>query len=149
MPPWLHPGRCARNSFTLEELLQALRVGFRRLGGGVHAAGKSSLQAYDARMLFLYALTLATTLQHGDAADAGPAETSEVDAISCRLEVPGYMQFAMAIDGEEKLAQMSPPHHGFSDLSINARLPNCGICPLARLGPRPEIQAKVSGPCCR
>ena len=57
-------------------------------------------------MIFLYALALASTLQHADAANSGPADTSEVDAINCRLDVPGYMQFAMAIDGEEKLAQM-------------------------------------------
>jgi hypothetical protein len=56
-------------------------------------------------MIFLYALALASTLQHADAANSGPADTSEVDAINCRLDVPGYMQFAMAIDGEEKLAQ--------------------------------------------
>ena len=56
-------------------------------------------------MIFLYALALASTLQHADAANIGPADTSEVDAINCRLDVPGYMQFAMAIDGEEKLAQ--------------------------------------------
>ena len=56
-------------------------------------------------MIFLYALALASTLQHADTANSGPADTSEVDAINCRLDVPGYMQFAMAIDGEEKLAQ--------------------------------------------
>lgn len=56
-------------------------------------------------MIFLYALTLASTLQHSDAANTDPADTSEVDAINCRLDVPAYMQFAMAIDGEEKLAQ--------------------------------------------
>jgi hypothetical protein len=56
-------------------------------------------------MVFLYALTLVSTLQHDDTAHVGPAETSEVDVIHCRLDVPSYMQFAMAIDGEEKLAQ--------------------------------------------
>jgi hypothetical protein len=57
------------------------------------------------RMNFLYALSLATTLQYADTPNSGPADTSEVDAINCRLDVPGYMRFAMAIDGEEKLAQ--------------------------------------------
>lgn len=57
------------------------------------------------RMIFLYALALALVLQHADTPDIGPAATSEVDAINCRLDVPSYMQFAMAIDGEEKLAQ--------------------------------------------
>lgn len=56
-------------------------------------------------MSFLYALAVAATLQHADIANSGPADTSEIDAINCRLDVPGYMQFAMAIDGEEKLAQ--------------------------------------------
>ena len=56
-------------------------------------------------MIFLYALALASPLQHADTANSEPADTSEVDAINCRLDVPGYMQFAMAIDGEEKLAQ--------------------------------------------
>jgi hypothetical protein len=56
-------------------------------------------------MIFLYALTLAVTLQDAGTANSGPADTSEVDAINCRLDVPGYMRFAMAIDGEEKLAQ--------------------------------------------
>ena len=53
----------------------------------------------------LYALALASALQHADTANGGPASTSVVDAIHCRLDVPGYTQFAMAIDGEEKLAQ--------------------------------------------
>ena len=56
-------------------------------------------------MIFIYALALASTLQHADTANSEPVDTSEVDAINCRLDVPGYMQFAMAIDGEEKLAQ--------------------------------------------
>ncbi|MEG3175601.1 hypothetical protein U1872_05110 [Sphingomonas sp. RB3P16] len=56
-------------------------------------------------MIFLYALTLALALQRADTPNADPAKTSEVDAINCRLDVPSYMQFAMAIDGEEKLAQ--------------------------------------------
>ena len=56
-------------------------------------------------MMSLYALALASALQHADTANGGPASTSEVDAINCRLDVPGYTQFAMAIDGEEKLAQ--------------------------------------------
>ena len=56
-------------------------------------------------MIFLFALTLALALQHADSANIGPAATSEGDAINCRLDVPSYMQFAMAIDGEEKLAQ--------------------------------------------
>jgi hypothetical protein len=56
-------------------------------------------------MIFLYALTLALALQHADSPNIGPAATSEGDAINCRLDVPSYMQFAMAIDGEEKLAQ--------------------------------------------
>ena len=56
-------------------------------------------------MLFLHAVIVAATLQHADTANSGPADISEVDAINCRLDVPGYMQFAMAIDGEEKLAQ--------------------------------------------
>lgn len=57
------------------------------------------------RMIFLYALALTLALQHADTATVDPAQTSEVDAINCRLDVPSYMQFAMAIDGEEKLAQ--------------------------------------------
>ncbi|KMS53626.1 hypothetical protein V474_22945 [Novosphingobium barchaimii LL02] len=56
-------------------------------------------------MFFLYALTLTSTLQHPDTANADPAGVSEADAINCRLDVPGYMPFAMAINGEEKLAQ--------------------------------------------
>jgi len=56
-------------------------------------------------MIFLYALTLAVSLQRADTPNIGPAATSEVDAINCRLDVPSYMQFAMAITGEEKLAQ--------------------------------------------
>jgi hypothetical protein len=54
-------------------------------------------------MIFPYALTFILALQSADS--IGPAATSEVDAINCRLDVPSYMQFAMAIDGEEKLAQ--------------------------------------------
>lgn len=57
------------------------------------------------RVIFLYALTLAVTLQDAGTANSGPVDTSEVEAINCRLDVPGYMQFAMAIDGEEKLAR--------------------------------------------
>ncbi|MBD8620009.1 hypothetical protein IFT67_13860 [Sphingomonas sp. CFBP 13728] len=56
-------------------------------------------------MVILYALALASLLQLGDTPNIGPAETSEVDAIDCRLDVPSYTQFAMAIDGEENVAQ--------------------------------------------
>ena len=56
-------------------------------------------------MDFFFALTLALAVQHADAAEDGPARTSELDAINCRLDVPHYMQFALALDGEEKLAR--------------------------------------------
>lgn len=55
-------------------------------------------------MVFLYALALTLALQRADTPNIGLAATSEVDAINCRLDVPSYMQFAIAIDGEEKLA---------------------------------------------
>ena len=55
-------------------------------------------------MFILYALMLAAVLQQ-TAAGTDPADVSEIDAISCRLDVPGYMRFAMAIDGEEQLAR--------------------------------------------
>jgi hypothetical protein len=56
-------------------------------------------------MTILYAVTLALVLQNAGSPNIGPAATSEADAINCRLDVPSYMQFAMAINGEEKLAQ--------------------------------------------
>ena len=55
-------------------------------------------------MFILYALMLAAVLQQ-TAAETDPADASEIDAISYRLDVPGYMRFAMAIDGEEQLAR--------------------------------------------
>ena len=54
-------------------------------------------------MNVFYGLTLAAPLPHADIANGVPADTSAVDAINCRLDIPGYMQFAMAIVGEEKL----------------------------------------------
>jgi hypothetical protein len=55
-------------------------------------------------MFFLYALMLAAMFQQA-AAETDPADFPEIDANSCRLDVPGYMRFAMAIDGEEQLAR--------------------------------------------
>lgn len=37
---------------------------------------------------------LTAAVQHADPAIDGPAQTSEVDAIHCRLDVPHSMQFA-------------------------------------------------------
>lgn len=56
-------------------------------------------------MIFLYALLSVLAVQHADLPTIDPAETSEVEAINCRLDVPGYTRFAMAINGEEHLAQ--------------------------------------------
>lgn len=56
------------------------------------------------RSLTLLALSVASPLQAREA-DFDPAQVREVDAIECRLDVPDYMQFAMAIGGEEDLAK--------------------------------------------
>lgn len=57
------------------------------------------------RSLALFALSVAPPLQASNA-DFDPAQAREVDAIECRLDVPDYMQFAMAISGEEDLAKV-------------------------------------------
>ncbi len=56
-------------------------------------------------MLILSALLLAAALQPADAAPSDPADVTEIDAIECRLDVPDYTGFAMALEGEEHLAQ--------------------------------------------
>ncbi|WP_380787032.1 hypothetical protein [Sphingomonas sp. R86521] len=56
-------------------------------------------------MLFLYVLTLASALHHADLAVIGPAATPEVNAVNCGADVPSYLQFAVAIDGERRLVQ--------------------------------------------
>ncbi|UYY57927.1 hypothetical protein [Sphingomonas sp. S2-65] len=50
--------------------------------------------------LTLYALSLALPLQEAD-----PAQIAEVDAINCRLDVPSYMGFALALDGKDGVAR--------------------------------------------
>ncbi|WP_260599462.1 hypothetical protein [Sphingomonas endolithica] len=56
-------------------------------------------------MSLFYTLMLTVSLQQLESSNVDPASISEVDAINCRLDVPSYMQFAMAIGGEQKLAQ--------------------------------------------
>ena len=62
---------------------------------------------YGAEMflsLAQFALSFAA-LQAGDNAEVDPARIREVDAIECRLDVPGYTRFAMAIDDEGEIAK--------------------------------------------
>jgi hypothetical protein len=59
--------------------------------------------------LALYALSLALPLQQASAQDdpveLDPAQIAEADAIACRLDVPNYMAFAMAIRGKDGIAR--------------------------------------------
>ncbi|RYY17186.1 MAG: hypothetical protein EON55_02760, partial [Alphaproteobacteria bacterium] len=57
------------------------------------------------RMYFAPALLLTLTLQPAGKAQADPADVEVVDAIDCRLDQASYMQFAMAVAGEEQLAR--------------------------------------------
>lgn len=56
-------------------------------------------------MYLVPALLLALTLQSTGEAATDPSDIAEVDAIDCRLDHASYMQFAMAIAGEEQLAR--------------------------------------------
>lgn len=51
------------------------------------------------------ALLLTLTPQPAGKAPTDPADVEEVDAIDCRLDQASYMQFAMAVAGEEQLAR--------------------------------------------
>ncbi|ATY33371.1 hypothetical protein [Sphingomonas psychrotolerans] len=53
----------------------------------------------------LFVTSVASPLQAEGSANADPLRVREVDAIECRLDVPGYNQFAMAIQGEEEIAK--------------------------------------------
>ncbi|MCD2324794.1 hypothetical protein LQ953_12295 [Sphingomonas sp. IC-56] len=52
--------------------------------------------------LTLFALSLALPLQE---TEADPAQVAEIDAINCRLDVPSYMSFAMAVRGKDGIAR--------------------------------------------
>ena len=56
-------------------------------------------------MLALYALSLALPLQQADEAEFDPTQIAEADAIACRLDVPTYMGFAMAVRGKDGIAR--------------------------------------------
>jgi hypothetical protein len=71
----------------------------------LHPPDRCGWRAYGPMMSLFYTLMLTMSLQQLDGANVDPSSVSEVDAINCRLEVPSYMQFAMAIGGEDKLAQ--------------------------------------------
>lgn len=66
---------------------------------------KSPPATYDPLMLLPYALILALPLLPIADRTTDPAEITEIDAIECRLDVPAYTGFAMAIGGEEQLAR--------------------------------------------
>lgn len=55
-------------------------------------------------MFLLYAMTLIAA-PPADRASENLAHVTELDAINCRLDVPGYTEFAMAVNGEEHLAR--------------------------------------------
>jgi len=52
------------------------------------------------RILALSALSIAVTPQSGQP-ETEPEHVREIDAIDCRLDVPGYNGFAMAVTGED------------------------------------------------
>lgn len=62
------------------------------------------LHALILHALILHALPLLSPVQADVVRQADPAQVSAIDAIDCRLDVPGYMQFAMALEGDEDLA---------------------------------------------
>jgi hypothetical protein len=55
---------------------------------------------------FILLATFVTSPPEAQAsANVDPLGVRELDAIECRLDVPGYNQFAMAIEGEEEIAK--------------------------------------------
>lgn len=56
-------------------------------------------------MILLFAATLASPVDPRGAASPDPTSITETDAIECRLDVPHYTGFAMALDGDEQLAR--------------------------------------------
>jgi hypothetical protein len=54
--------------------------------------------------LMLFAALVITSPLQADGSDSDPARVAELDAIECRLDVPSYQGFALALEGEEDLA---------------------------------------------
>jgi hypothetical protein len=67
----------------------------------------SPISGYTMHMLeqlMLFAALVTTSPPQAGGGDPDPAQVTEIDAIECRLDVPSYQGFALALEGEEKLA---------------------------------------------